>query len=342
MFIGTYNRPGAWFTAHGEGLLSCSFDAVTGTITRRDAFVDIANPTYLAWAADGRLLAATDHYMEPGAVHAFAVNAEGELQQLSSADAQGQAVCHVCGDRKGKVYVASYMDGRLTVHDLDAEGWLSPAVQVFRYAGTGPNAARQEAAHAHQAVLAPDGRHLYVPDLGADCVWVHGVDAHGRLNSTSSSAVAPGSGPRHLVFHPSLSLAYLIGELDGVVRVLSRDPLSGALSQIAAHPGTGSAVPGAAAIRLHPSGKILAASERSDATISFFAVAADGSLSFAARLACGGKTPRDFAFDPSGRWLLCACQDSDRITVHELDAAGLPSGRRGPDFPCGSPVNILF
>lgn len=342
MFIGTYNRPGAWFTAHGEGLLSCSFDAATGSIARRDAFADIANPTYLAWSSEGLLLVATDHYMEPGAVYAFAVNAEGKVQQLSSADAQGQAVCHLCGDRKGKVYVASYMDGRLTVHDLDAAGRLSPAVQVFRYEGSGPNAARQAASHPHQAVLAPDGRHLYVPDLGADCVWVHGVDSQGRLSSPDASPIAAGSGPRHLVCDRVLPLAYLVGELDGVIRVLLRDPQGGALTQLAAHPGTDSAVPAAAAIRLHPSGKILAASERSDATISFFAVAADGSLNFVSRLSCGGKTPRDFAFDPSGRWLLCACQDSDLITIHELAAAGLPSGRRAPDFPCGSPVNILF
>jgi 6-phosphogluconolactonase (cycloisomerase 2 family) len=342
LYIGTYNRPGDWFTAHGRGLLTCRFNVRTGDIALQDAFTAISNPCYLARSREGGLLAAADHFMKPGAVHAFTPGADGALRHLSEADAQGQAVCHVCAGSPGVVYAVSYMDSRLTVHELSPEGALSEAVQLWRYTGSGPNLQRQTSAHPHQAVLAPDGRHLYVPDLGSDCVHVHAVRADGRLEPARDVPLAAGSGPRHLVFHPTRDLAYLVGELDGVVRVLERDRESGGLRQRASHPTTAAAQPSAAAIHLDPSGRILAVSERSDSTLCFFDVGADGALSFARRLAAGGTTPREFAFDPSGRWLVVGCQDSDLVAVHAIDPlTGLPTGI-AREFSCGSPVCFQF
>jgi 6-phosphogluconolactonase len=342
LFIGTYNHPGDWFTAHGDGLLSCRFNVHTGEIRLRHTFSDLRNPCYLDWSTDGRLLAATDHFMEPGGLHAFAVGTDGTLERLSVADAQGQAVCHVCGRGNGVVYVPSYMDSRLTVHPLSPDGQLAEATQLFRYPGSGPHRQRQTSSHPHQAVLSPDGRHLYVPDLGADRIHIHAVEVDGGLGLARTIALAAGSGPRHLVFHPSLNLAYLVGELDGVIRVLERDTGHGQLRLLASCPTTLSAEPSAAAIHLHPSGRVLAISERSDSTLCFFSVADDGSLSFTGRFPAGGQTPREFAFDPTGQWLLVGCQDSDRVTVHALDPRlGVPLQIAG-EFPCGSPVCLLF
>jgi 6-phosphogluconolactonase len=37
------------------------------------------------------------------------------------------------------------------------------------------------------------------------------------------------------------------------------------------------------------------------------------------RIPCGGKTPRHFTLDPSGRWLLCGNQDSATVTILRRD-----------------------
>jgi 6-phosphogluconolactonase len=65
-----------------------------------------------------------------------------------------------------------------------------------------------------------------------------------------------------------------------------------------------------------------------------FALEGGGRLVPKGHVAAGGKTPRHFAIDESGRWLLVANQASDGVAVFRLDAA---SGR--PTFT-GSMVRV--
>lgn len=66
----------------------------------------------------------------------------------------------------------------------------------------GPNAARQEAPHPHQAVLDPTGRFFVVNDLGTDTLLV--LDsADDQFEIVNRVRVTPdGCGPRHGVFLP--------------------------------------------------------------------------------------------------------------------------------------------
>ena len=45
----------------------------------------------------------------------------------------------------------------------------------------------------------------------------------------------------------------------------------------------------------------------------------NGMLSLVGCQSCGGRTPRNFTFDLTGRFLLCTNQDSDCIVVFEID-----------------------
>jgi 6-phosphogluconolactonase len=44
-----------------------------------------------------------------------------------------------------------------------------------------------------------------------------------------------------------------------------------------------------------------------------------GELTFVQRQSTYGKNPRDFAVDPTGRFLIAANQDSDNIVVYKID-----------------------
>ena len=72
-----------------------------------------------------------------------------------------------------------------------------------------------------------------------------------------------------------------------------------------------------------------------------FAVTRDGKLTLEEHVPCGGKTPRNFNFDPTGRWLLVANQDSDNITIFEITKQGAlhPTNR---EVKCGAPVCLRF
>lgn len=70
---------------------------------------------------------------------------------------------------------------------------------------------------------------------------------------------------RHLVFHPTKSLAYLFGELDSTVSVLSYDETDGSfteLQKVSTLPADYDAFNGGAAIRISSDGSFLYASNR--------------------------------------------------------------------------------
>ena len=75
--------------------------------------------------------------------------------------------------------------------------------------------------HAHCAVFSPNNRHAYVCDLGLDGIHCFHFDAAtGRLREHDEEAFShssPGSGPRHIAFHPRGVAAYAINENDSTI-----------------------------------------------------------------------------------------------------------------------------
>jgi 6-phosphogluconolactonase len=52
------------------------------------------------------------------------------------------------------------------------------------------------------------------------------------------------------------------------------------------------------------------------------------------RVPCGGRTPRFFAFDPTGKWLLCSNHGSDTAVVFRVDET------TGKLAQTGQPVSV--
>ena len=77
----------------------------------------------------------------------------------------------------------------------------------FTLNATGPNAARQNASHAHEAILDPTGQFVVVPDLGADLVRIFSIDDETlKLTAETPLQVKAGDGPRHAVFYNPYSV----------------------------------------------------------------------------------------------------------------------------------------
>ena len=77
-------------------------------------------------------------------------------------------------------------------------------------------------------------------------------------------------------------------------------------------------------LHLAPDGCFLYVSNRGQDSITVFSVQADGTLQLVQAVGCGGRTPRNFALDPTGGWVLVGNQDSDSIAVFKRD---VQSGR---------------
>jgi 6-phosphogluconolactonase len=160
--------------------------------------------------------------------------------------------------------------------------------------------------------------------------------------------VAPGSGPRHFCFHPNGAFAYVINELALTVTAFRYDAKVGVLTELQ----TVSTLPAAdqpvqagwscAEIVARPDGKFLYGSNRGHDSISVFAIADDGRLELVENTPAQVKVPRNFALDPSGRWLFAEGQKSDDIALFKVEANTGRIEYTGKKFDVGSPVCLKF
>ncbi len=96
-------------------------------------------------------------------------------------------------------------------------------------------------------------------------------------------------------------------------------------------------------MQIGASGKFLYASNRGENLIAVFAIdAAKGTVTQVQSVALEGKTPRNFALDPTGQWLWDANQESDSIVIYRVDPKTgklTPSGKK---LNIPSPACVLF
>lgn len=345
-FIGSYSDEGPYVpTANGEGILTCTLDLESGQIQKTSLSKEGINSTYLDKSPNEKFLfVACDMFSSVGNVTAFSINNKGSISKLSTQSSHGKSTCHIACDREGnKIFVSSYIDGKLAAYNFDGNK-LSPASEIITYEGSGPNPDRQERSHAHQAVVSPDNKWLYVCDLGSDKIWIH--DSNDLQGSIRSIDVPAGYGPRHLVWNSPLSRAYVYCELNSHILVYDWDNQSGMMTLVedkAALPKEYKGEAAGSAIRIHPTNQALYVSDRGQNSIIVHTIDETGRLKFESWFSIKGKTPRDFAIDPTGQWLLSANQDTDSIVPFRLDPeSGLPTGEAAPLFECGTPVCILF
>jgi 6-phosphogluconolactonase len=157
-----------------------------------------------------------------------------------------------------------------------------------------------------------------------DQVFVYRFDAAtGKISSGPPPApVAPGSGPRHLLFHPNGQVLYVINEMASTVSTFHYDTGSGALDAsetVSTLPDgfTGSNV--AAEIGVNAAGNVLYASNRGNDGLALFTIDPQRFLPAPMEhVGSLGKTPRYFAFDPTGQFLLVVNQDSDNAVVFRV------------------------
>jgi 6-phosphogluconolactonase len=116
--------------------------------------------------------------------------------------------------------VANYASGSLARFALDPGGRPLEPPATCQDSGSGPVGGRLEGARVHCVRFGPDGKSLYAVDLGADHVLRFALDG-ARLGACQVAYRAPpGSGPRHLLFHPRRPFALLLSELASTLTLL--------------------------------------------------------------------------------------------------------------------------
>jgi 6-phosphogluconolactonase len=170
VYVGTNTESGS------RGIYRFELDPASGAWTDPVLAGESENPSFLALHPNGKVLYAVNELgtfvgAASGAVSAFAIDgATGILTGLGQQASGGADPCHVSVDRGGRnVLVANYTGGSVAVLPIGSDGRLQPASAVRRQLGTGPDKARQEAAHAHAVVLDGAERFALAADLARTC-----------------------------------------------------------------------------------------------------------------------------------------------------------------------------
>jgi 6-phosphogluconolactonase len=348
VIIGSYTESMPHVEGKGKGVSLLSLDFQTGRFEEVAAFEAIRNPTYLALAQDGHALYAVEELDDAAqaSVVVLPMDGDGSLNLAKRVSARGSAPCHVSLDSSGKrLFVANYGSGSAVAYGLDHQGLPDDDdVTVIQRTGSGLVADRQESPHVHQVLVMPGDRHVLVCDLGSDEIARYPIDDRGISSEPDVVLKVPGGSlPRHIVCSRDGRRLYVAHEATCNVGAyaIERDGFT-LLSETRTVPADYSDPSFCAAIRLHPNGRFLYVSNRGHDTIVGYEILADGGLKTFGWYPTSGKTPRDFAIDPTGRYLVAASQDSHSLVCFEIDRESGTLTTIGEPFEIGSPVCVLF
>jgi len=324
VFVGSYNDDKT-----KEGIYVYELDTVTGSLNRLSSVRGILNPSFLALSANGKYLYACSETktVNAGSVSGFAFDREKyALSFINSQKSGGDNPAYVSLHKSGKWIVnANYSGGSVGVHALADDGSIKPDAQVIVYKDSSVVKDRQNQSHIHSSVFSPDGKFIFLPDLGADKIRIYKFES--GLNQPLVAGSVPfmktvaGSGPRHFVFHPNGKFAYCIEELSGTIDAYKylNGTLDG-LQRVAAHTDQYKDNFGAADIHISPDGKFLYASNRGvENNIAMFSIGKDGKLTSIGYQSTLGNHPRNFSIDATGKFLLVANMISGDLVVFKRD-----------------------
>jgi 6-phosphogluconolactonase len=316
-------------------------DAKDGRLTPAGDMATSGEPGALTTDSKRRVLFAA--LRSTGELAAFRIEpATGKLTHLNTVPA-GADPAHISTDKAGKfLLTAYYVAGQVTVHSIGADGALSKEPrQTFK---------TKEKAHA--IVLDPNEWAAIIPHTGPNVIY--GLFWNGRTGKLGKPLIGRvdfetpmGTGPRHVVFHPTLQINRGVDALANVAYVANEqgssvtmyyailNPLNWLIQPqrtVSTLPADFKGMNACAEIRLHPSNRFLYVSNRGHDSIAAFRIEGKGGFQnddTNGRLTSLGqtpteKTPRSFDIDPSGKYLFAAGESSSRLAAYRIDEA---SGR---------------
>ena len=333
-----------------KGISVAHFNSETGVLTKPELVVEAPAPAYFIIHPDGKhLYACNSNDFAKGytgqTITAYSIDPKnGNLTLLNQQSSGSADPSYICMDASKRfVLVANYKGGSVAVITLKPDGSLGEITANIKHTGRSVDTVRQTQPYVHSIKLDPTNHFALVADLGLDKLFVYRFNSEtGSLepNDSPFAAVAPGSGPRHIAFHPNGKFVYLINEIACTIITYAWDSTTGKLIELQ----TSSTLPSdfkgkntCAEIEVYPNGKFLYASNRGHESLAVFAIdSTNGKISLLEHIPTQGHWPRNFSFDPTNKWLIVTNHNSDNAMVFKVD------DKSGHLTPVGNPVPIAY
>lgn len=326
----------------GPDIHTVDFDPETLTLKYVSRTSVGSQPSWLVSNKDQTLLYSCDetgtyegsgqHERFNGAISVFKLNPNNDrpLTRIQTILSGGHSPTHMDLDENCKMaYVSNFYTGTYSAFQVLENGKLgsrqvidlnSDKVEVG-------NDKRQFMANAHWlgTDVLSKGKFVYGCDLGQDKIFQY-VNVDGKLVPADVPFIRtrPGSGPRHMTFHPMKPWAYVVNELDSTLCVYNQNVETGCLSAeqqvVCTRPEDTIGYSRSGAITMDSEGKFIYISNR-DASNSIvcYRVLDNGLVEFVQLVESKGIFPRHLAISPDGEWLCCSNQKSNRIDMFARD-----------------------
>lgn len=296
ILLGTYTKK------ESEGIYSLELDQHKHECRELIHYLKIKNPTYLVKEGAKIFSVGQDHdkaglfYFENGVLKGQVLN-------------QSHTPCYVSFDSTHQlIFTANYHQGQINSYRFVNNEIESHQKIVY-----------PEGSHAHFIKAIKDLNTTLVCDLGLDRIVAYSLDDNSKLQEKQILEFPQGSGPRHLVSHPSKPLIYVLSELTYELFTVEFDDGLKIINKMAANPSLETKNQHGAAIRISTDGNYLYTSNRSDNTISVFKIDEYGSVTLIQHVSTHGDHPRDFDLSPDGKHLVVANLTSETCTLFQRD-----------------------
>ncbi|MEH7234555.1 lactonase family protein [Bacillus sp. JJ1562] len=340
-YVGTYTK------GDSKGIYSFTLDTEEQKIQDVKLAAELGNPTYVTVSQDNRFLYSVIKDGGSGGVVAYTIDSQtGELNPLNNDVSEGASPCHVSVNKENnQVLTANYHKGTIELYSVNSEsGSIEASQSVSAHEGTGPHE-RQEKPHTHFSGFTLDEKYVVAVDLGIDKLITYEVN-DGTLKEVSSLSVRPGSGPRHIAFHPNGKHAYIMTELSNEVIALSYDSSSGSFTEIqyiSTIPEDFTENSQGSAIHISKDGKFVYAGNRGHNSIAVFQVnEVTGELTLVEMASSEGNWPRDFVFDPSEKFIVGSNEESSNLVLFARDEQTGKLSLIDSDITVPFPVCVKF
>ena len=346
LLVGTYN------SQKSEGIYVYEFNNDEGT-AKEVSHVISSNPSYIVVSPDKKYVFSVNENSNKNGKGGFITsflfdNKKGVLTKINTQSSEGNDPCYITIDKTGKwVITGNYSSGNFAILPVGKNGVLDKAIQTVQHYGKSIDITRQNSSHVHSTFFTTNNKVLYVTDLGTDKIIKYNFNKKTGLVKSSPldfiSAEA-GSGPRHIDLSKNNKFMYVLNELSGSIAVYPTNNNIKKLQTISSLPFNFKGVAGSADIHISPDGDFLYSSNRGESnSIGIFKInKKTGLLSLVQHQSSLGLTPRNFNFDPTGKYLLVANQNSNEVIIFSRNIKNGLLTDSGNKISIGKPVCLKW
>lgn len=328
LFVGCYGAK------TDETIHWLNFDARYGKLRIINSFKGIENPSFLAVNKKKSHLYAISEKTNGEVVSFQWCERLGTLKEVKRQPTNG-GPCYLEHDEHA-LFTANYGNGSVIVHSLKETGEIGNEIDFYQ-----TNSPQQSDSKVHAIRNIPNTPYYLATDLGLNKLnFFKHNHSTGELTFLFDEQVPDGSGPRHVAFHPTLRVFYIVNEFNSTVLTYMYDENLQQMELLQTLPTIYDNFQHAnygADIHITRSGKFVYTSNRGHDSITAYKVLNDGTLAFISHTKTEGQWPRNFIIMPNDIYVLVANEQSNNIMVFEILEDGSLQ-RTGHRFHVNRPV----